>query len=43
MRGVPNSRTRLTLRTLLDLDPYVRRLMDQAYALSRPAKPPAGP
>lgn len=43
MRGVPNSRTRLTLRTLLDLDPYVRRLMDQAYGLSRPAKPPAGP
>lgn len=42
MRGFPGSRTRVTLRSLLDMDPYVRRLVDQAYAVARPAaaKPP---
>lgn len=40
MRGFPGSRTRVALRSLLDLDPYVRRLVDQAYALARPAAPP---
>lgn len=32
-RGVPGSRTRMTLRTTADLDVYVRRMIDTAYAL----------
>jgi len=41
MKSSGGSRTRMRLRSLLDLDPYVRRLMDQAYAAMKPAAPPA--
>jgi hypothetical protein len=33
MRGVPNSRTRLTVRGMGDLDAYARRLIEEAYSL----------
>jgi len=32
-RGVRGSRTKLTIRTTSDLDSYVRRMIDAAYAL----------
>ncbi len=34
MKGPTGARTRLTLNNTLDLDPYVRRLIDQAYTLA---------
>jgi hypothetical protein len=33
LKGVPGSRLRVVLRTTQDLDPYVRRLIDEAYRI----------
>lgn len=33
LKGVPGSRLRITLRGKQDVDPYVRRLVDNAYAI----------
>ncbi len=34
LRGYPSSTARLVLYSTLDLDPYTRRLVDQAYAIA---------
>ncbi len=33
MKGVPGSRTRVVIRATMELDSYVRRLIEAAYAL----------
>lgn len=33
MKGVPSSRTRVTVRAISELDPYLRRVVAAAYSL----------
>lgn len=35
LKGVPGSRLRIMLRSQQDIDPYVRRLIDNAYAIEK--------
>jgi hypothetical protein len=37
LKGVANARRSLVLRSSMDLDPYVRRLIDEAYRIESPA------
>lgn len=42
LRGFPTARRSLTLRSTMQLDPYVRRLIDEAYRLDAVEEKAAG-